>query len=143
MLIGAGIAAILGSAAVAQVSASAPQLVSTPQPAYRQPLSDADAASLRNALTGTSAASIRAAMDSIQAPVARKIALWALADRVPESMSFFEADAARRDLNGWPRAAKRQVTAEKLLETSGMAPDRIIAWFGEDLETTTVFRLEA
>ena len=42
MLIGAGIAAILGTAAVAQVSASAPQLVSTPQPAYRQPLSDAD-----------------------------------------------------------------------------------------------------
>jgi soluble lytic murein transglycosylase len=130
MLIGAGIAAILGGAAVAQVSGGAPQLVSTPQPAYRQPLSDSDAANLRNALTGTSAASIRAAMSSIQDPTARKIALWALADRAPDSMSFFEADAARRDLNGWPRGAKRQATAEKLLETSGMAPDRIIAWFG-------------
>ncbi len=115
---------------MAQVSGSAPQLVSTPQTAYRQPLSDSDAANLRNALTGTSAASIRAAMASIQDPIARKIALWALADRAPESMSFFEADAARRDLNGWPRGAKRQITAEKLLETSGMAPDRIIAWFG-------------
>ncbi len=130
MLIGAGIAAILGGAAVAQVSGGAPQLISTPQPAYRQPLSDADAANLRNALSGTSAASIRMAMSSIQDPTARKIALWALADRAPESMSFFEADAARRDLNGWPRGAKRQATAEKLLETSGMAPDRIIAWFG-------------
>ena len=130
MLIGVGVAAILGGAALAQVTGEAPQLVSTPQTAYRQPLSDTDAANLRNALSGTSAASIRMAMDSIQDPLARKVATWALADRFPESLSFFEADAARRDLNGWPRGAKRQAAAEKLLETSGMAPDRIIAWFG-------------
>ncbi len=131
MLLGAAAIAILGGAAVAQqVTQGAPQLVSTPQTAYRQPLSDGDAANLRAALDGKSSASIRAAMDSIQDPVARKIALWALTDRFPESLSFFEADSARRDLNGWPRASKRQATAEKLLETSGMAPDRIIAWFG-------------
>lgn len=130
LLIGAGVAAILGGAALAQVSGGTPQLVSTPQTAYRQPLSDTDAANLRNALSGSSAAAIRMAMDSIQDPLAKKTALWALADRFPESLSFFEADSARRDLNGWPRGAKRQAAAEKLLETSGMAPDRVIAWFG-------------
>lgn len=89
-----------------------------------------DAANLRAALNGTSSANIRMAMDSIQDPTAKKIALWALVDRFPDSLSFFEADAARRDLNGWPRQAKRQAAAEKLLETSGQSPDRIVAWFG-------------
>lgn len=130
MLLGAAAIAIIGGAAVAQqVVQGSPQLVSTPQTAVRQPLSDSDAANLRAALDGKSAGVIRAAMSSIQDPVARKIALWALVDRAPESLSFFEADSARRDLNGWPRASKRQAAAEKLLETSGMAPDRMIAWF--------------
>ncbi len=130
LLIGAGVAAVVGGAALAQVSGGAPQLVSTPQTAYRQAISDTDAANLRSALSGSSAGAIRMAMDQIQDPLARKVALWALADRFPESLSFFEIDSARRDLNGWPRGAKRQAAAEKLLETGGMAPDRIIAWFG-------------
>ena len=131
LLAGAALTAILGGAAVAQqTTGGAPQLVSAPQTAYRQPLSDSDAANLRSALTATSAGAIRMAMDSISDPVARKIALWSLVDRAPESLSFFEADAARRDLNGWPRQSKRQATAEKLLETSGMTPERIVAWFG-------------
>ncbi|MES2033567.1 MAG: hypothetical protein V4466_05280 [Pseudomonadota bacterium] len=128
---GAVLTAIVATTAGAQSTApGTPQLVSTPQTAYRQSLSDMDAANLRAALTGTSAASIRMAMGSIQDPVARKIALWSLADRAPESMSFFEIDSARRDLNGWPRQAKRQATAEKLLETAGMQPAQMIAWFG-------------
>lgn len=129
------ITAILGGAAGAQSMQpeGGPQLVTTPQIAYRPSLSDSDAAYLSTALTVAKAGDgsrARLAMDSIQDPVARKIALWALADGAPNSLSFFEADSVRRDLNGWPRAARRQATAEKLVETSGMSPDRIIAWFG-------------
>lgn len=128
---GAVLTAVLASTAGAQSTGSgSPQMVSTPQTAFRQSLSDTDAANLRSALNGTSAATIRMAMDSVQDPVGKKIALWALADRFPESMSFFEIDSARRDLNGWPRQAKRQAMAEKKLETSGLSPDRVIAWFG-------------
>jgi soluble lytic murein transglycosylase len=113
-----------------------PVLITTPQTAYRQPLSDTDAANLRAALTGRTAESIRNARDSIQDPLARKIAVWALADGAAESMSFFEIDAARRDLAGWPRAARRQAAAEKKLETSGLDAARTIAWFGGDRPTT-------
>jgi soluble lytic murein transglycosylase len=115
---------------------AAPALITTPQTAYRQPLSDTDAANLRAAMTGRSAEAIRNARDSIQDPLARKIALWSLADGAAESMSFFEIDAARRDLAGWPRAARRQAAAEKKLETSGQDPARIIAWFGGERPTT-------
>lgn len=135
LAVSAVITAILGGAAGAQSMQpdGGPQLVTTPQIAYRQPLSDSDASYLSTALTGARAgdgARVRLAMDAIQDPVARKIALWALADGAPDSLSFFEADSIRRDLNGWPRGAKRQATAEKLLETSGMPPERVIAWFG-------------
>jgi soluble lytic murein transglycosylase len=72
----------------------------------------------------------RMAMDSLQDPLAKKIAQWALVDSNAESMSFFELDAARRDLSGWPRGARRDAAAEKALSTSGLDPARIIAWFG-------------
>ena len=133
-MVGAALAAILGGAAGAQsMQPDGPRLVTTPQTAYRQPLSDTDASYLSTALTVARAgdgARARLAMDAIQDPIAKKIALWALVDGAPDSLSFFEADSARRDLNGWPRGARRQATAEKLIETSGMAPERIIAWFG-------------
>lgn len=137
LAVGAVLTAILGGAAVAQSGSmqadGAPQLVTTPQIAYRPSLSDSDSANLSAALTAGRAGDggrARLAMDSIQDPVAKKIAQWALIDGAPDSLSFFEADAARRDLNGWPRGAKRQATAEKLIETSGMPADRVIAWFG-------------
>ena len=135
LAVSAAITAILGGVAGAQSMQpdGGPQLVTTPQIAYRQPLSDTDASYLSMALTAARAGDgdrVRLSMDSIRDPVAKKIALWALADGAPDSLSFFEADSVRRDLNGWPRGAKRQATAEKLLETSGMPPERIIAWFG-------------
>lgn len=140
-MVGTALAAILGGAAVAQSGQTGgPQLVTTPQTAYHQSLSDTDAAYLSTALTVARAgdgARARLSMDAIQDPVAKKIALWALADGAPDSLSFFEADSVRRDLNGWPRGAKRQATAEKLIETSGLSPERIIAWFG-GAEPTTV-----
>lgn len=140
LAVGAVLAAILGGVAGAQsVQADGPQLVTTPQTAYRQPLSDSDASYLSTALTGARAgdgARVRLAMDAIQDPIAKKIALWALADGAPDSLSFFEADSIRRDLNGWPRGAKRQATAEKLVATAGMPPERMIAWFGGAEPTT-------
>ena len=140
-MVGAALAAILGGGALAQSGQSdGPQLVTTPQTAYRPSLSDSDASYLSTALTVARAGDgprARLAMDAIQDPVARKIALWALADGAADSLSFFEADSVRRDLNGWPRGAKRQATAEKLIETSGMPPERVIAWFG-GTEPTTV-----
>ncbi|MBN9318124.1 MAG: lytic transglycosylase domain-containing protein, partial [Caulobacterales bacterium] len=143
VLVGASLA-VLGAAAAMAAQESQPQgapeaqtaPVTTPQTAYRQPLTDTDAANLRAALTGRSAAQIRAARDSIQDPLARKVALWALADGAAESMSFFEIDSARRDLAGWPRAARRQAAAEKTLETSGQDPARIVAWFGGERPAT-------
>jgi len=72
---------------------------------------------------------IRADMNAINDPTARKIALWALADAAPNGMSFQEADWARRQLAGWPRPARRQMAAENSLESSGFSPREIIAWF--------------
>jgi soluble lytic murein transglycosylase len=110
-----------------------PPLVQTPQIAYRRPLSESDAQGVLAALAGAKSGDggrIRTAMTGLSDPLARRIALWALADTAPDSMSFMEADTARRDLAGWPRAAKRQAAAEKVLETGGLRPQSVIAWFG-------------
>lgn len=64
-------------------------------------------------------------------PLARKIALWALADAAPDSMTWAQAEQARRELADWPRPSRRQVAAEKLIDQSGMGPKAIIAWFGD------------
>ncbi|MDP3853546.1 lytic transglycosylase domain-containing protein [Phenylobacterium sp.] len=109
------------------------ELTQTPQTAYRQPLSDADSAALRSALDAAKRADVtgaRSAIGMIGDPIARKIATWALVDAAAESLSFFEVDQARRDLAGWPRGQRRLLASEKLLETSGQDPQRIIAWFG-------------
>ena len=63
-------------------------------------------------------------------PIARKLALWAMVDADGEQLAFFQLDQARRDLAGWPRGARRQSAAEKAIETSGLDPARIAAWFG-------------
>ncbi|RYF89066.1 MAG: lytic transglycosylase domain-containing protein, partial [Caulobacteraceae bacterium] len=107
-------------------------LTAPPLPGYEM-ASEGDGEALRMALTAARAgdgARVRTAMSGIQDPLARKIAVWALADGAPDTMSFFEADSARRDLAGWPRAAGRQAAAEKLLETGGLAPAKVIDWFG-------------
>lgn len=109
------------------------ELTQTQPIAYRGSLSDADGAALRSALESAKRADItgaRSAIAMINDPIAKKIATWALADSAADSLSFFEIDQARRDLAGWPRSSRRQVAAEKLLETSGQSPQRIIDWFG-------------
>jgi soluble lytic murein transglycosylase len=108
--------------------------VTTPPTAIAGSLSDIDAENLRVALAGAKAGDVsrtRSAMDSLQDPLARKIALWALVDNCAEAMSFFELDAARRDLAGWPRPGRRDSAAEKQISISGLDPDRIIAWFSD------------
>jgi soluble lytic murein transglycosylase-like protein len=75
-------------------------------------------------------ARIRAAMGQLYDPIARKIALWALVDSAPTTVTFQEADAARRELADWPRPSRRQMAAEGLIDQSGLSPAAVIAWFG-------------
>ncbi|OYW27705.1 MAG: lytic transglycosylase [Caulobacter sp. 12-67-6] len=131
---------LLGSVAGAQTSgpvpyqpSSTPSLVTTPPTAIPGTVSDVEAENLRMALAAAKSGDVsraRMAMSSLQDPVARKIALWALVDSSAEAMSFFELDSARRDLAGWPRAARRESAAEKQLSVSGLSPAQTIAWFG-------------
>ena len=111
-------------------SATPRGLITTPPTATYASPAEAEAANLRMAVTSRDPATIRMAMSSIQDPLSRKIALWALVDAGAESMSFFELDQARRDLSGWPRATRRENAAEKALNTSGLDAQRMIAWFG-------------
>ncbi len=83
-----------------------------------------------NAAKTGDVAGARAASANLADPLARRLALWALVDTSAESLGFAEVDRARRELLGWPRAARRQAAAEKLLTTSGYSPSDVIAWFG-------------
>ncbi len=130
-LTGAGALMALGVAGSALTQP--PARLSAPPLPGAELAGDGDAQYLAMALTAAKAgdgAQVRTAIGGINDPLARKIAVWALADGAPDSMSFFEADSARRDLAGWPRARGRQVAAEKLLETGGLPPLKIIDWFG-------------
>lgn len=137
LLGGACIAAVVGAADAQTTSSYARPsnagLITTPPTAVPQALSDTDSANLQSALAAAKRGDVsgaRMAMDSIQDPIAKKIAQWQMVDSNAEAMSFFELDAARRDLAGWPRSARRDSAAEKSLSTSGLDPARTIAWFG-------------
>jgi soluble lytic murein transglycosylase len=73
---------------------------------------------------------VRAMLGQTADPLVRKIALWALADAAPEQLTWDQAEAARRELAGWPRPSRRQTAAEKLLDQSPLTPAQTIAWFG-------------
>jgi soluble lytic murein transglycosylase len=73
---------------------------------------------------------VQAILASTSDPLARRIALWALADAAPDTMTWAQADEARRELADWPRPSRRQMAAEKLIDRSGMTPKAVIAWFG-------------
>jgi soluble lytic murein transglycosylase len=122
------------------VPAAPPQLVTTPSATYHtQSLSDSDAQGVLAALNAAkngNGAGIRTILGGLSDPMARKIVQWALADAAPDSLSFLEADSARRDLAGWPHAARRQTAAEKQIETAGLGPQATIAWFGGGDPTT-------
>jgi soluble lytic murein transglycosylase len=71
----------------------------------------------------------QAAIAQLSDPAARKLALWALVDADGEQLPFFALDQARRDLAGWPRVTRRQTVTEKAIDSSGLPPEQIIAWF--------------
>ncbi|ALL15236.1 lytic transglycosylase [Caulobacter henricii] len=146
ILVGSAGLMLVGSVAGAQTSGpvpyqslSPPPLVTTPPTAISSSLSDVEAENLRMALAAAKSGDVsraRLAMDGLQDPIARKIALWALIDSSAEAMSFFELDSARRDLAGWPRSSRRETAAERQLSVSGLSPSQIIAWFGGGMPAT-------
>ncbi|HYE43524.1 MAG TPA: lytic transglycosylase domain-containing protein [Caulobacteraceae bacterium] len=127
----------LASPAVAQTpsAAGSGQAISY----QRSGLSISDADALRSALRaarGQESVEVQRLREAMNDPVARQIAQWALVDVMGERMSWFELDSARRDLNGWPRAASRQAAAEKAMERSPQDPARVVQWFdGAPLQT--------
>ena len=129
MLGGACIVAVCG---VADAQTAAPGLTS-PASVAATSVSDTDSSTLLTALSAAKRGDVsgaRAAMASLNDPVARKIALWALVDSNAEALSFYDLDSARRELADWPRGARRDAATERALSTSGLDPARIVAWFG-------------
>jgi soluble lytic murein transglycosylase len=113
--------------------------VQTFQYSIRQPLSDSDSRALGQVLEAArmgDAPRIRTLMDQFADPLARKIALWALIEANPDGMSYAELDGARRDLAGWPGAAKRLAATEKVIEGGGLRPQAIVDWFAGADPTT-------
>lgn len=141
----AGMALITGAVARAQpvdpideILRSAAQAAPPPAPVQpltqtvRRPLSLGDLAAFRQAVEAARRGAIteaRVAIAAIENPAAKKTATWALVDFNGDSLSFFEADRARRDLAAWPRPGRRRNAAERLLESSGKSPRQIIDWF--------------
>ena len=121
------------SAPIPYVPSSTPAPVQFPAVVGQAWLSDADREGLTNGLSAArrgDTAAYEAAVASLADPVARKVVLWAMIDANGEKLAFFQLDQARHDLAGWPRGQRRQIAAEKTIETSGLDPARIVAWFG-------------
>jgi soluble lytic murein transglycosylase len=90
-----------------------------------------------NAAKAGDAARARAYMAILSDPAARKLVLWAMIEDEPDALTFAEADAARRELAGWPHEQHRQIAAEKQLAGAGLSPHDIIAWFAGQQPLTT------
>jgi soluble lytic murein transglycosylase len=103
-----------------------------PRQTVGAPISSSDQATFASAVTAArrgDVSSARSLIASLSDPIARKAATWLMVDLNADSLSFAEVDAARRDLAAFPRAGRRQIAAEKLLETSGKSPSQVIDWF--------------
>jgi soluble lytic murein transglycosylase len=117
---------------LASVDKAAP--LDTPAPAHplSHALSDRDVTLFRQAIEAAKRANVNEARTAIAAltdPLARKTATWVLLDSCADMVGFYDVDNARRDLAGWPRPAKRQAAAERLLETAGKSPQQTLDWF--------------
>lgn len=107
--------------------------VSGPPMSYRPSLLSADDSSqLASAMSAVRSGNLQAAESyraQISDPDAQRLVRWAEVDGLGNQLSFLELDGARRDLAGWPRAATRQMRAERALETASMDPGRVLVWF--------------
>jgi soluble lytic murein transglycosylase len=132
----------------ARADAQAPAASPAPPPAFGAPapyqpsaalLNPTDAQRLRQAIDAAQAGDTdqaRSLAASLTDATARKLVLWTSIDSAGSNLGFFDLDSARRDLWGWPRAARRQSAAERSLEQASLAPQRIVDWFeGKDPDT--------
>jgi soluble lytic murein transglycosylase len=97
-------------------ASSSPYAPSSPASAYGQGLSPSDAQGLQMVLSAAKSgdvAEIRVAMAGLDDPLARRIALWALADAAPYSLSDQEAQSAASLGAGWPRADRQAIAAQR------------------------------
>ena len=103
------------------------------------PVYGSEASKLRDALEAAKSGDTDRAkqvQNALADPVARRLVDWAMIDNAASRLSFFDLDAGKRDLWGWPRAARRQAAAEKALEGASLSPQRTIDWFeGKDPTT--------
>jgi len=102
-------------------------------------LSASDVSNLRRAIDSARRGDVnsaRSAMTSLSDPLARKVALWTLSEYDGDSIGFSDIETAKRDLGDWPHPSKRELAAERQVETSGMSPAQIVQWFaGEEPQT--------
>jgi soluble lytic murein transglycosylase len=142
LLLGAALSALACVAAADPVPYSSlpdarptpPGEISSSAPSY-----GSESAKLRDALEAAKSGDTdraRAAQASLADPLARRIVTWAMVDSAASRLGYFDLDAARRDLWGWPRASRRQQATEKAMETSAISPQAVIDFFdGKDPET--------
>lgn len=114
------------TSSTAPLSAPTRQTVTRPLSASEQSLFAQGLAAARRG----DVSSARSAIAGLSDRVARKTITWALVDTSSGSLGFYDLDSARRELDGFPRPGKRQIAAERVLETAGKTPAEILAWFG-------------
>ncbi|MBL8769900.1 MAG: lytic transglycosylase domain-containing protein [Phenylobacterium sp.] len=113
----------------------APAAPAPPRQTVARPLSASDQQLFAQGLSAArrgDVAGARAIIQRLDDTVARRTVTWALVDANAGALSFAELDAARRELAGFPRPGRRQIAAERLVETSGKSPSEIVAWFAGD-----------
>lgn len=115
-----------------------PKLPAAPQPyaparqTVARPLSVNDQALFAQGIAAAKRGDVsgaKSAISGLSDPVARKVVTWAMVDVSSNLLGFYDLDAARRDLDGFPRGLRRQIAAEKVLETAGKTPAQIVEWF--------------
>lgn len=122
----------IGDLLGAPVAVEAPNTAPSVRQTVARPLSASEQAQFARGLASARRGDVSGARDAIRGlsdRVARKTVTWALVDTSSGALSFYELDAARRELEGFPRPAKRQIAAERVLETAGKTPGQIVAWF--------------
>lgn len=131
LMLGGGVIALCTAAAAQQANAPGAMTPAAPI-AYASLTPSTDVANLRQVMEAARTGNVtagRTAMNAMSDPLARKVALWALADTSAGSLTFNEIDYARREMAGWPRESRRINAAEKMLETANLGPAAIVQWF--------------